>query len=1067
MKVEIPMKGDHHMSYKIIKASLPVVALGALSQVAQADTLDDAIKDAKDAGFSTSVQTRTEKVSSQSEADRLNQEEANRVQVLAQRIQAQIQQAKTSDQSVRQIVTSVLTDQAKESTESAGQNQTIVRENTDAQKAYEESVRAVEAKNAKAQADYEAEKAKIAEENVQAQREYEAKKAKVEAGNANNKKAYEEAIKRIATENKQAQDAYQANRQKAEAELHTKEWSDTKVIEDAKAAGVTVRPAKTVDKGTVKESDLAGLQSEYDKAVADVRAKLEVAKKEVAKANVEFKADNELKQFVKTQQDAIKAIIEKDNANSGTTHIRTVIKQGPVIENADQLKKAYQDLLQTAKDNAVRIWSDQIAYYKAQGKSYEEADSLARTASAQYFLQHAPAYGDMDKMLRNLGAKVTEVPITGTLPVLPLNADMTSEDPQVQAYKKALSDLSVQFYAVYKSNSFDIPINDLLGPSNVVQGSSTGHVFSNDYDADLKRYQDAQDRLRRLSNSYNAPDYAIIDAYNDEIQQGAPLYISEIYSAAAHGGDGSERFVNQNNISITKSNDTVQFLNAPKVFDNRIFDARTPHTIASSPQFFTFENAGVSEGTSATLVRIPKGQSITVKYTLKSGDPYLKGKRMRHGSPSAVQLFAKDTVVQYKASDKKLTDADIQDVYSIESTFTNDGGVHDGDLIVAVANRTAAPFIVGVSNGSGPDDRIKWNLNTEDPRLGLAYHTETTLRNKADQVLTPGLIQGVLVKEQHDSYNQPNASALDSLRFMMGRTYRYIFNDHYTTDYQADMNHTRELTLVDPTPSPINEDNGYRLSWHMYQSIHNENGTRIVTPPDDWQNKNMWSSVHQGMSKDNTVLTATHQTYNKRLLDWGASDNQHNWSTLFETSDFYVSSTSRPGGPSITPNLVVPPKPIHKPKEVKVPKLNLEMVREVTLPTPKSTDPVDPATVASIEPVKWIAKYTKPYTEKPPVPKENPVQPPLIPEPKKPEEKPLPTPPKKEELPKRPELKAIASGSNSFVVKSRKATRPSINVERIQYVAEGRVSSANSLVVRTKNEVKRAGSGNSFIIRRF
>ena len=302
------MKGDHQMSYKIIKATLPVAALGALSQVAQADTLDDAIKDAKDAGFSTSVQTRTEKVSSQSEADRLNQEEANRVQVLAQRIQAQIQQAKTSDQSVHQIVTSVLTDQAKESTESAGQNQTIVRENTDAQKAYEESVRAVEAKNAKAQADYEAEKAKIAEENAQAQREYEAKKAKVEADNANNKKAYEEAIKRIAAENKQAQDAYQANRQKAEAELHTKEWSDTKVVEDAKAAGVMVRPAKTVDKGTVKESDLAGLQSEYDKAVADVRAKLEVAKKEVSKATVTSKTDNELKQYVATQQAASKRL---------------------------------------------------------------------------------------------------------------------------------------------------------------------------------------------------------------------------------------------------------------------------------------------------------------------------------------------------------------------------------------------------------------------------------------------------------------------------------------------------------------------------------------------------------------------------------------------------------------------------------------------------------------------------------------------------------------------------------------------------------------------------------------
>ncbi len=48
---------------KSVKAEmLPVVALGALSQVAQADTLDDAIKDAKDAGFPTSVfKTRTEK----------------------------------------------------------------------------------------------------------------------------------------------------------------------------------------------------------------------------------------------------------------------------------------------------------------------------------------------------------------------------------------------------------------------------------------------------------------------------------------------------------------------------------------------------------------------------------------------------------------------------------------------------------------------------------------------------------------------------------------------------------------------------------------------------------------------------------------------------------------------------------------------------------------------------------------------------------------------------------------------------------------------------------------------
>ena len=389
---------------------------------------------------------------------------------MAQRIQAQIQEAKTSDQSVRQIVTSVLTDQAKESTESTGQNQTIVRENMDAQKAYEESVRAVEAKNAKAQADYEAEKAKIAEENAQAQHAYEAQKAKVEADNTNNKKAYEEAVKRIAAENKQAQDAYQANRQKAEAELHTKEWSDTKLVEDAKAAGVTVRPAKTVDKGTVKKSDLASLQREYDKAIDDVRAKLEVAKKELDKANVEFKANNQLKQFVKDQQAAIKAIIDKDNVNTATTHISTVVKQGPVIENADQLKKAYQDLLQTVKDNVVRDFNAQKAYYLSQGKTDDEAYELARKAVAPHFLVRLDGLNpDYKKALLGGNPKITEVPVTATLPEVPVGLDLTkTDDPKVVAYKKAVSDIEAELYKVWNSNEAVAMINSSKGRIKIV-----------------------------------------------------------------------------------------------------------------------------------------------------------------------------------------------------------------------------------------------------------------------------------------------------------------------------------------------------------------------------------------------------------------------------------------------------------------------------------------------------------------------------------------------------------------------------------------------------------------------
>lgn len=1044
------------MSHKIMKATLPTLTLGAMVGVAQADVLDDAINNAKDAGFTTNVQTRTEKVSSQSEADRLNQEEALRVQALAKRIQNQVQSTQSSDRAVQTVVTSVLTDQEKESTESAGQNQTIVRENTDAQKAYEESVRAVEAKNAKAQADYEAEKAKIAEENAQAQREYEAKKAKVEADNANNKKAYEEAIKRIAAENKQAQDAYQANRQKAEAELHTKEWSDTKLVEDAKAAGVTVRPAKTVDKGTVKESDLAGLQSEYDKAVADVRAKLEIAKKELDKANVEFKASNELKQFVKTQQDAIKAIIDKDNTNTATTHIRTVIKQGPVIENADQLKKAYQDLLQTTKDNAVRDWTAQKAYYKALGKSDDEVITLANKAVATHFLTKLEALNpEYKKALLGGNPKITEVPVTGTLPEVPVGLDLSkTDDPKVVAYKKAISDIQTEIYKVWNSNEALSTLRELNGPD-----ADRDPSFSDNYEEDMKKYQAAQTRLDSLRSeiSPSALLSTVVDYYNHMITSQAPAYIDMALDAAIRGGSQRSSFLNESNIEITKSSNAVKFLPKPANGGDAIFDIRNTTKTVDSPEYFKIKEALSTDDTmvDATLVRIPNGQSITVKYTLKNGKPYISGKQST-GTMAAAQFFAQDTAAQYQKEGKKLHDEDIQDVKTIEVKITNTGGVHDGDVVVAVRNNTWSPFYIGVANGTSPDDRIQWKVNPTEPSLAFSYQQDLSFRNSKNQLLAIGLPQGEATREPHYYHG-----------YQMGYDTRIRSNTHYVTGVFSPLGGAETEEKVDTTEPNIvtnSTDVPTELKWGGYRSIYGSDGMRIFTPPEGWKDKYMWTAVKSGMSNE-TTFSSVHSTYNKPLVDWGTHNDQHNWSSLHETGAFTASATISLAGIDDY-DVTVTPRPIKPPTEVKVPKLTVDLVREITLPKPKSTDPVDPVTVASIEPVKWITKYTKPYTEKPPVPQETPVQPPLIPEPKKPEEKPLPTPPKKEELPKRPELKAIASGSNSFVVKSRKATRPNISVERIQYVAEGRVSSANSLVVRTKNEVKRAGSGNSFIIRR-
>ena len=501
-----------------------------------------------------------------------------------------------------------------------------------------------------------------------------------------------------------------------------------------------------------------------------------------------------------------------------------------------------------------------------------------------------------------------------------------------------------------------------------------------------------------------------------------------------------------------KSSDSVQFLNGPKENNGALFDVRHSIETSKTPVFFPLADVQDPSTTiDTTMVRIPKGQSITVKYTLKNGQAYIQGKQPPQKAFG--QFFAKDTVDRYKAESKRLTDTDIQDVYTIEATITNNGAVHDGDIIVGVRNNTWTPFYIGVANGTRPSDRIQWNLNSDDPSMAMNYRIDTRFRNQQGQLLSVGVPQGSWDSQPHLYHGVE-----------MGKTHTLKSSAYYVTGPFNSFDKAKETEMVDTTPiKPVlDEDNTEPLKWSGYRRTNDPDYP--LNLPNNWKDQFMWTKLKYGMS-DDVTFSAAHKTYNKVLLDWGARDDLHNWSSLHETGYFINQGSSSYSG-LYDYDITLTPRPVKPPTELKVPKLNFEFTREITLPQPKQAAPVDPATVAFIEPVKWIAKYTKPYTEKPPVPQENPAKPPVLPEPKKPEEKPLPAPPKKEELPKRPELKAIASGSNSFVVKSRKATRPNIAVERIRYVAEGRVSSANSLVVRTKNEVKRAGSGNSFIIRR-
>lgn len=615
------------MSHKIIKATLPALALSATAGVAQADVLDDAINDAKGAGFATDVRTRTEKVSSQAEADRLNQEEALRVQALAKRVQSQVESAKSNDQSLKQVVTTVLTDQSKVSAESDGQNQTITKENADNQKAYEDAVKAAEAKNAQAQATYEAEKARIAQENAKAVTDYEAEKAKVSTQNAESQKAYEDALKRIARENQQAKEAYNTAKQKAEAELHTKEWNDSKLIEDAKSAGVTVRPTKVVDKGTVKESDLTAIGSEYDKAVSEVRAKLEVAKKELVKADVEFKANNELKKFVTDQRAAIKAILDEDNAKADATHIRTVIKNGPVIENADKLKQEYAKLLETVQDDRVRVYGDTADYYLSKGVPKSEAYERASQSAAAYFMSISRTIDEYKKsVLMTTGAKIVEVPVDGKVPTLSVGTNIRDENnPNAVAFRKAVDAIENKVYEIWKSNEVVQALreaNNAFGP---------GVTLSDNYEEDLKKYEASQESLEnlRMRVRRGVGDTDLIDINNSNIRSEAGAYAVASASNVGRGGN-QNAFINENNMEIVKSSDSVQFLKSAHTDSGAIFDVRHSVETSETPVYFPLAEArNPSVMTETTLVRIPKGQSITVKYTLKNGQAYLKGKQSK------------------------------------------------------------------------------------------------------------------------------------------------------------------------------------------------------------------------------------------------------------------------------------------------------------------------------------------------------------------------------------------------------------------------------------------------------
>lgn len=1274
------------MGQQIVKVAVGIGSLSALTGVANADTLDDAITSAKAAGFSTTVTTRTETVSSLAEAERLNQEEAERVKHLAERIQTQIGQAKTSDQSVRKLVSTFLTDSGRTGTSVMGQNETVLKENQDAQKAYEARVKEVEAKNKATQDAYEAEKTRIAKENQEATATYETEKQKVADENAQKVREYEATLKqieqenreaqeryeaelkkvqvsnaekvqankdeivRITKENKAAQDAYQAkvkeveaekarlqaqyeadkaritnenkaNRAKIEAEnakieadyatakkayddavakltsdnkaqlaqyeanvaritkeneaidaenaqaqkdyeakkaqvvaqnaakqkeyedklkqyqakkatvestVHTRTFSDPTIEVDAGHTGITLQPKRVIDKGEVTNPDFTALQKEFEAESAKTRQALEAAKKAKTGSSQELK---DLQAYIDAQVKAIKAKIDEDNNGPGKKyHIRTVVKEKEVTgaeATKAAIEEAYRRLNEVVDDNRVRTFKEQEAYLKAKypNKSYSQlmdamtqagvswiANAYSRMVDVNDRFPDYRKFTDKDYNPDGLPLTPVEYKLTGDGLTIPLDLVSNVGSHSTNEFDKLMYSISSKEWDVESSNS-----------THYYYGRSVPHYIS-DYPEDSAEFKkekaDYEATIGNNAKLVGALEFTV-NSWNRSQVANSTVSAMEALANILVGPNHDNPHRNQNNIAITRSSERVQYLPTKDrltIADlDKGFDTRPSTSNLSAPQFAQVIDRTGNSSTEYTAIRIPRGESITVTYTLKNGQPYAKGKQ----AESEAQFVRQSRVKK----GGKISDGEIADVYQVQTTITNNDAVHDGDMIAFIRNDTSEVFYLGVSNGQSPRDRVNWKL-MQDPKQLMDYTISTTLLAKDGEHLAPVIPQTDIIEEPFMYKGKTT-----TIENKVVKSFRTKPKAYYVPAVLKDISSAFFDTMVanvDATPG------GSGKVFSMYVPKNHPEVTK------GWENTRQYMKYQVGM-KDGDTFVNHHLSFSKPHADYGAWDEVNGWAMIRETEGFYtILMTDYRQQVEAASTVILPPVPVPRPKKISYLKVTGDLVREVTLPRIAS-EPVN--NVPAVQPVEMVVRYKEaftdpepgkpslekepvqpvnkpkkplperptdvPNTHKPPVKaplkpvvdqplpkvptypevpkaptpkvvpdpvdpieepkkpkvKERPVKPPLTPEPKKPEEKPLPSPPKLEEIPKRPEDKAVASGSNSFVVKSRTSKKPEIKVERVTYVAEARVSSGNSLVVRSRTDIRKAGSGNSFVVR--
>ena len=825
------------------------------------------------------------------------------------------------------------------------ENARLSQSANDSDKTYQDALKAYETQLATLKQEYEAKLAdyntqlaqitkfnqEVDASNAKVKADYEAKKAQIETANQTALKNYQDAL--------------------AVYEKGTTVTKEKVLDMDVKAPeGVTVNPKRVIEKdltgSTNLEADLKAAEDEFKKEEGRVKTQLDAATKLVTNP-----VDTTTAGFMDEQTTKIRKLVDAQNEAGQHANISYVIKPKQVTgATKESLQKTYDKIVSQLEAEKLTATKQEVpAYEETPAYSYYQVESKDPFLSAWASL--------ITNGKRTPFEAAGEAAQQGRTPeMVPL--DIT----KVDGYEAALGAFvaggkdMTDAIKTWKSNSMNELTKQLRALSSENGKAATLTPGSDAYNKALETYNQQVSTLEQ--------DVA---RYNDERKKSIDTIVqTDIKRKVAQD---NAAMVNKHHLAFHTSSDKVRFLDMPPVktsteayvqgFD--IYNPNLHETENNQPKTMTLGNGNTN--VRYTAVRIPKGESVTVRYRRNDGTPYLSSTQRDTDSRFVLASL-------YNKQDQ-FTTQDAQDMTQIEYTITNDGSVNEGgDLVAFVANDILKPFYYGVSTQA--HDLGTHNFTAIGAHGKLVQATQKMrFLNEAGDALMPVLPH---LQYQYANKKDPNTLSVG-------------FN-----------NILEKGTLPPFTTAPVNEyvapgaSSSGENNFDAAQGTIMGDGLKLVQDvpnlDPNWKDTRTWMAQQTGWNQD--TFTLTRSSYNKPQLD-AAMDTHHRYHmTYAETGKTFLSTSKE---------FTQPTKPAFG-ASYKTPQLTGELVQTIELPVVRA----DLSQLPPITPVKMVIKYKEVKRGEKPTP-------PLVSElPKAPEMKehrPLPVKPEPMPAPKKPTKPAV------------------------------------------------------------